>query len=164
FLFIILLIFIAEVSAFVLGFIYRSKVGSDFREPLQHVFQQYDGINSESHAIDYLQKELECCGVNNYTDWNGSLWYNTTGNHSVPMSCCKQEIGKNCTGRLSEPQYLNTEGCGDKMVFAIQSVLSYAMLVVLGFAIVKFFGMMSVCVLTCRRDNGYDRLHSGVFA
>ncbi|XP_060092166.1 tetraspanin-36-like [Heteronotia binoei] len=163
FLFIILLIFIAEVSAFALGFIYRAKVDSDFREPLKNVFQQYDGKNSESHAIDYLQKELQCCGINNYTDWVSTHWYNTTSNHSVPMSCCKPEF-HNCTGRMSEPQYINTEGCADKMVSAIQSVLSYAMLVVLGFAIVKFFGMLSICVLTCRRDNGYDRLHSGVFA
>ncbi|XP_077202894.1 tetraspanin-36-like isoform X2 [Paroedura picta] len=164
FLFIILLIFIAEVSAFVLGFIYRSKVESDFRQPLQHVFQEYDGKNSQSHAIDYLQDELQCCGVGNYTDWIGSRWYNTSGNHSIPASCCKEQFRKNCTGSLGKLQYLNTEGCADKMVFAIQSVLSYAMLVVLGFAIVKFFGMMSICVLTCRRDNGYDRLHSGVFA
>nr|XP_056704870.1 tetraspanin-36-like [Euleptes europaea] len=164
FLFIILLIFIAEVSAFVLGFVYRSRVKSDFREPLQQVFKEYDGNNSQSHMVDYLQNELQCCGVSNYTDWIGSTWYNTTGNNSIPISCCKQAFKKNCTGRVSELQYLNTEGCADQMIFAIESVLSYAMLVVLGFAIVKFFGMMSVCVLTCRRDNGYDRLNSGVFA
>ncbi|XP_054842728.1 tetraspanin-36-like [Eublepharis macularius] len=164
FLFIILLIFIAEVSVFALGFVYRAKVKSDFREPLQQIFKKYDGKNSESHAIDYLQVELQCCGISNYTDWIGSTWYNSTGNHSIPVSCCKEEFSKNCTGQLSELQYLNTAGCANKMVFTIESVLSYAMLVVLGFAIVKFFGMLSVCVLTCKRDNGYDPLQSGVFA
>ncbi|XP_053159917.1 tetraspanin-36-like [Hemicordylus capensis] len=165
FLFIILMIFIAEVAAFVLGFIYRGKVKTDLHEPMQEAFRQYDGKTEGSRLIDYLQKELQCCGIHNYTDWVNSSWYNSTGNHSIPVSCCKQAFKTNCTGQLSEPQFLSTKGCEDKLVTVLQSVLSYAMLVILGFAIVKFFGMLSVCVLTCKRENNdYQPLNSGVFA
>ncbi|XP_026723046.1 tetraspanin-36-like [Athene cunicularia] len=56
-------------------------------------------------------------------------------------------------------------GCAEELESGLQSVISYAMLVILGFAIVKFFGMLSVCVLTCKReDSGYQPLYSGVFA
>ncbi|XP_006033198.1 tetraspanin-36-like [Alligator sinensis] len=164
FLVIILIIFVAEVSAFVLGFIYREKVKTDVQSTMRAVFQKYDGKSAEADVVDYLQEQFQCCGVNNYSDWTTTPWFNSTGNNSVPVSCCKQDI-KNCTGQLSEPQDLNTEGCAPKVELGLQSVLSYVMLVILGFAIIKFFGMMSVCVLTCKReDSGYQPLYSGVFA
>uniref|UniRef100_A0A8C5TZM9 Tetraspanin n=1 Tax=Malurus cyaneus samueli TaxID=2593467 RepID=A0A8C5TZM9_9PASS len=79
FLAIILVIFIAEVSAFVLGFVYREKVS---------------------------KKLLRCCGVKNYSDWTTTQWFNSTGNDTVPQSCCQPET--NCTGRLDQPQKLYT--------------------------------------------------------
>nr|XP_020666714.1 tetraspanin-3-like [Pogona vitticeps] len=166
FLVIILAIFIAEVAAFVLGFIYREKVKTDLHEPMLQAFQAYDGKTDDSHIVDYLQQELQCCGVQNYTDWIGSRWFNSTSkNNSVPLSCCKQDLRQNCTGLLSEPKFLNTQGCEGKVESALQSVLSYAMVVILAFAIVKFFGMFSVCVLACKRnDNGYQPFHSSEFA
>ncbi|XP_032061616.1 tetraspanin-36-like [Aythya fuligula] len=164
FLAIILIIFIAEVSAFVLAFVYREKVKSDVQGTMRTVFEKYDGRNSESAVMDYLQENLHCCGVKNYSDWTATQWFNSTGNNSVPLSCCKQNL-KNCTGSLDQPQELNTQGCLGELEAGLQSVISYAMLVILGFAIVKFFGMLSVCVLTCKReDSGYQPLYSGVFA
>uniref|UniRef100_A0A8C8SKY5 Tetraspanin n=1 Tax=Pelusios castaneus TaxID=367368 RepID=A0A8C8SKY5_9SAUR len=164
FLAIILIIFIAEVAAFVLGFIYREKVKTDVQGTMHIVFQKYDGKSPESGVVDYVQEQLQCCGVTNYTDWANTQWFNTTGNNTVPLSCCRQN-DKNCTGHLNEPQDLYTQGCAEKVEYGLQNVLSYAMLVILGFAIIKFFGMLSVCVLTCKReDNGYQPLYSGIFA
>nr|XP_006136795.1 tetraspanin-36-like isoform X2 [Pelodiscus sinensis] len=147
----------------------ESRVGlglvkTDVQGTMRTVFQKYDGKSSESGVVDYLQEQLQCCGVTNYTDWITTQWFNTTGNNSVPLSCCKQDI-KNCTGDLKEPQVLNAQGCAGKVEDGLQNVLTYAMLVILGFAIIKFFGMLSVCVITCKReDNGYQPLYTGVFA
>ncbi|NWZ26619.1 TSN36 protein, partial [Asarcornis scutulata] len=105
FLAIILIIFIAEVSAFVLAFVYREKVKSDVQGTMRAVFEKYDGKNSESAVMDYLQENLHCCGVKNYSDWTATQWFNSTGNNSVPLSCCKQNL-KNCTGSLDQPQEL----------------------------------------------------------
>ncbi|XP_063036311.1 tetraspanin-36-like [Melospiza melodia melodia] len=164
FLAIILVIFIAEVSAFVFGFVYREKVKTDVQGTMRSVFEKYDGQNPESRVVDYLQEQLHCCGVKNYSDWTTSQWFNSTGNNSVPQSCCQQEA-KNCTGHLDQPQELNTRGCAQELESGLQSVISYAMLVILGFAIIKFFGMLSVCVLTCKKEeSGYQPLNSWVFA
>ncbi|XP_021405920.2 tetraspanin-36 [Lonchura striata] len=159
FLAIILIIFIAEVSAFVLGFVYREKVKSDVQGTMRSVFEKYDGRDPESTVVDYLQRRLHCCGVKNYSDWTTTQWFNSTGNQSVPLSCCQQEA-RNCTGRLDQPQELNTRGCAQEVETGLQSVISYAMLVILGFAIVKFFGMLSICVLTCKKEeSGYQPLY-----
>ncbi|XP_071586793.1 tetraspanin-36-like [Heliangelus exortis] len=164
FLAIILVIFIAEISAFVLGFVYREKVKTDVQSTMHSVFEKYDGKSPESAVMDYLQGQLHCCGVKNYSDWTTTGWFNSTGNNSVPLSCCRQEV-VNCTGRLDQPEELNTRGCAEELELGLQSVTSYAMLVILGFAIVKFFGMLSVCVLTCKREESeYQPLYSGVFA
>ncbi|KFP73216.1 Tetraspanin-3, partial [Apaloderma vittatum] len=105
FLAIILIIFIAEVAAFVLGFVYREKVKTDVQGTMHSVFERYDGKNPESTVVDYLQEQLHCCGVKNYSDWTSTPWFNSTGNNSVPLSCCRQDT-KNCTGRLDQPQEL----------------------------------------------------------
>ncbi|NXE29989.1 TSN36 protein, partial [Ardeotis kori] len=51
------------------------------------------------------EEKLHCCGVKNYSNWITTQWFNSTGNNSVPLSCCRQEM-KNCTGRLDQPQEL----------------------------------------------------------
>uniref|UniRef100_A0A8C1AP70 Tetraspanin n=3 Tax=Cyprinus carpio TaxID=7962 RepID=A0A8C1AP70_CYPCA len=135
FLLIIMVIFAAEVTAFVFGFIYRGRIKGDLEKSMNSVFQKYDGVNSETHAVDYLQSQLECCGVNNITDWTAIPWF-VQHNNSVPHSCCKANATQ-CTGQLTQLDLLNTKGCEAKLEQMLQDVLSYAMLVILGFAIIK---------------------------
>ncbi|XP_018613763.1 tetraspanin 36 [Scleropages formosus] len=157
FLLILLVIFTAEVTAFVFGFIYRGKINGNLDQSMKDVFKKYDGQNAETRAVNYLQIQLQCCGIKNYTDWTTLPWFRGH-NDSVPSSCCRANI-TSCTGQLDQPGLLNTQGCENKLVQLLQDVISYAMLVILGFAIIKFFGMLSVCVITCRkRRNNYHPL------
>uniref|UniRef100_A0A8C1H3H5 Tetraspanin n=1 Tax=Cyprinus carpio carpio TaxID=630221 RepID=A0A8C1H3H5_CYPCA len=159
FLLIIMVIFAAEVTAFVFGFIYRGRIKGDLEKSMNSVFQKYDGVNSETHAVDYLQSQLECCGVNNITDWTAIPWF-VQHNNSVPHSCCKANATQ-CTGQLTQLDLLNTKGCEAKLEQMLQDVLSYAMLVILGFAIIKLFGMLSICVIACRsKKNDYQPLYA----
>ncbi|XP_058026936.1 tetraspanin-36-like [Ahaetulla prasina] len=161
---IILLIFTAEMAAFVLGFVYKGKIIAEFHDSMSKAFAAYDGKSEHSRSVDYLQQQLQCCGIQNYTDWIGTQWFNTIGNHSLPQSCCKQGSAfKNCTGQLSEKHLFNTQGCEKTM--DLRDLLNYAMLIVLGFAIVKFFGMLRICMLACKTESqGYQSLSTGVFA
>ncbi|KAJ8006194.1 hypothetical protein DPEC_G00125700 [Dallia pectoralis] len=160
FLMIILAIFAAEIAALVFGFIYQGRIRGDLERSMSNVFQKYGGENAETRAVDYLQSQLQCCGLQTYMNWTSTPWFSKS-NNSVPISCCK---GNNtqCTGRLDQPDLLNTQGCEIKLEQLLQDVMSYAMLVILGFAIVKFFGMLSVCVITCKspRRPGYQPLYA----
>ncbi|XP_070689837.1 tetraspanin 36 [Pempheris klunzingeri] len=158
---IIMLIFAAEVAALVFSFIYQGKISGDLERSMNDVFAKYDGQDTETKAVDYLQTQLQCCGVKNYTSWSNTSWF-TSHNNTVPLSCCKN-TSTQCTGRLDQLDLLNVEGCEVKLEHLLQDVLGYAMLVILGFAIVKFFGMVSVCVITCRtggRRSGYQPLYA----
>ncbi|NWU89850.1 TSN36 protein, partial [Upupa epops] len=105
FLAITLILFAAEVTAFVLGFVYREKVKTDVQGTMSSVFERYDGNSPESTVVNVLQEQLHCCGVKNYSDWTSTRWFNSTGNQSVPLSCCRLDF-RNCTGRLDQPQEL----------------------------------------------------------
>lgn len=157
---IIMGLFAAEVAALVFSFIYQGKINADLERSMNEVFMKYDGQGAETTAVDYLQTQLQCCGVMNYTSWSNTTWF-SSHNNTVPPSCCKN--GTQCTGRLDQPNLLNTQGCEVQLVRLLQDVLGYAMLVILGFAIIKFFGMLSVCVITCRtgsRRSGYQPLYA----
>ncbi|XP_020773001.1 tetraspanin 36 [Boleophthalmus pectinirostris] len=157
---IIMVIFAAEVAALVCAFIFRGMINKDLDRSMSSVFAKYNGEDADSKAVDYLQSQLQCCGVKNYTSWTNTTWFSK--NNTVPLSCCKQN-STSCSGRLDQLDLLNTEGCEVKLVTLLHESLSYAMLVILGFAIIKFFGMLSVCVITCRsnnRRNGYEALYA----
>ncbi|XP_072112680.1 tetraspanin 36 isoform X1 [Mobula birostris] len=165
FLFILLVIFAAEVSVFVLGFIYRKQVQvhESVQKSMSFTFGKYNGKNIESGTVDTLQMQMHCCGVWNYTYWEHTAWFKK--NNTVPLSCCKTGFS-NCTGSLSDLELLNTAGCESKLEQGLESILSYAVLIVLIFAIIQFFGMISICVLACRqRDTGYEPISSsGTYA
>ncbi|KAM9360105.1 tetraspanin 36 [Symphorus nematophorus] len=159
---IIMLIFAAEVTALIFSFIYQNKISGNLERSMNDVFAKYDGQDPGKSTVDIVQKEWQCCGVRNYTSWANTTWY-TSHNSTVPLSCCKNTTSTQCTGRLDQPELLNTEGCERKVEIFLQGVLGYAMLVILGFAIIKFFGMLSVCVITCKTGNrrsGYQPLYA----
>ncbi|TKS86836.1 ELAV-like protein 1 Hu-antigen R [Collichthys lucidus] len=70
--------------------------------PLSGVFQKYTGSSqdSNSRAVDAAQEE--CCGVHDYKDWLETSWYNRTGRHSVPHSCCNSTFSS-CNGTVDQP-------------------------------------------------------------
>lgn len=157
---IIMVIFAAEVTALVFNFIHKDTMNQDLGRSMNEVFSKY-GEPDETAAVDFLQNELKCCGVNNYTSWTNTTWFRNH-NNTVPVSCCKNS-SSTCTGSLNQLDLLNLEGCEVKLENLLSDVLRYAMLVILGFAIIKFFGMLSVCVITCRTGNrrsGYQPLYA----
>ncbi|XP_077379154.1 tetraspanin 36 [Festucalex cinctus] len=158
---IIMVMFAAEIAVLVLSFIYQGKMNGDIDHSMNNVFAKYDGNDPETNTVDYLQTELQCCGVRNYTSWFNTTWYQSH-NSTVPLSCCKN-VSTQCTGRLDQLDLLNLEGCEAKLEHLLQDLLKYAMLVILGFAVIKFFGMLSVCVIACKsngRRSGYQPLYA----
>uniref|UniRef100_A0A3Q4A972 Tetraspanin n=1 Tax=Mola mola TaxID=94237 RepID=A0A3Q4A972_MOLML len=150
---IIMLIFVAEVAALVFGFIYQGKIKGDLERSMNEVFSKYDGQDTETKAVDYLQNQLQCCGVWNHTSWANTTW-STSHNGTAPLSCCKNTSSAVCTGRLDQPELLKTE-----VNHADRSMLVSEYLPLL----LQLFGMLSVCVITCKngtRRSGYQPLYA----
>ncbi|CAL1541326.1 unnamed protein product [Lymnaea stagnalis] len=100
----VLLVFALEITAGSLGFVMKDKVRGvihselsggiryDYRTEVQIEHQSknsslYDKDSKGwSTSLDALQRDLQCCGVDNHTDWyNIQAW---PDEQKVPESCC----------------------------------------------------------------------------
>lgn len=165
---ILVLVFVTEVAVVVIGYIYRAKVEDDVNSSIKNVFDDYNGPNSnaQSRAIDYVQRQLQCCGIHNYSDWQYTRWYVESKENSVPMSCCKSNFGS-CTGSLTHPEYLYQEGCEALVVKKLREIMMYVIWAALTFAAIQILGMLCACIVLCGRirDPPYEPLFTeGTYA
>ncbi|XP_057577020.1 tetraspanin-3-like isoform X2 [Hippopotamus amphibius kiboko] len=130
----------------------------------QKVYKTYNGTNPDaaSRAIDYVQRQLHCCGIHNYSDWENTDWFKETKNQSVPLSCCK-ETASSCHGRLAHPSDLYAEGCEALVVKKLQEIMMHVIWAALAFAAIQLLGMLCACIVLCRRsrDPAYELLITG---
>ncbi|XP_022368081.1 tetraspanin-3 isoform X1 [Lutra lutra] len=164
FVIILLLVFVTEVVVVVLGYVYRAKVENEVDRSIQKVYKTYNGTNPDaaSRAIDYVQRQLHCCGIHNYSDWENTDWFKETKNQSVPLSCCR-ESASSCNGSLAHPSDLYAEGCEALVVKKLQEIMMHVIWAALAFAAIQLLGMLCACIVLCRRsrDPAYELLITG---
>uniref|UniRef100_A0A3B5Q0G4 Tetraspanin 11 n=1 Tax=Xiphophorus maculatus TaxID=8083 RepID=A0A3B5Q0G4_XIPMA len=104
--FFLLLIFLIELVAGVLAYVYYQRLSDELKEHLnQTMTENYaqQGKETITSAVDRLQQDFKCCGSNNSQDWMLSVYIRSeqSGNRVVPDSCCKT-ITPDC-GRRDHP-------------------------------------------------------------
>ncbi|EAT42972.1 AAEL005545-PA [Aedes aegypti] len=107
----LLVVFLLEVTATLVGVHHRHEVNGFLAQSLNGSLQRYPWNSHIQKSVDFMQIELECCGVNNYQDWedvfavvdldNGDL------EAELPASCCREYLDGECVP-------FNT-GCFQKM-------------------------------------------------
>uniref|UniRef100_A0A493TNI2 Tetraspanin-3-like n=3 Tax=Anas TaxID=8835 RepID=A0A493TNI2_ANAPP len=123
------LVLLPTVSSAILAQLYSIRMATDLKSTMGHLFYQYNGTHSQapgSSAVDVVQKRLQCCGVQNYTDWlktASASWHLLAENVRVPESCCKEKYSL-CRGELHQLEQLFQEGCLRKL----EDRLHFAML------------------------------------
>uniref|UniRef100_A0A8C6V1I4 Tetraspanin n=1 Tax=Neogobius melanostomus TaxID=47308 RepID=A0A8C6V1I4_9GOBI len=92
--------------------------------PLSGVFQNYTGSSQDpnSRAVDILQESMECCGVQNYTDWLDTSWFIHSGGYALPLSCCNTTF-TNCTGTVFLPDQFYQTACHQKIRTVFRFIL-----------------------------------------
>lgn len=115
FVYFLIIVFCVVVTTAALAYTHKSKLDVDLA-PLKDVFQNYSGNSQDpdTKAVNTLQHELQCCGVNNYTDWLDTPWFNHSSKNEVPLSCCNTTFHY-CNGTLDLPLLINNEGCQVKL-------------------------------------------------
>ncbi|NXL87211.1 TSN3 protein, partial [Alectura lathami] len=116
----LLVLLCLQVSLAVLTHFYSIWMAAELKSTMGQVFYQYNGtysVASGSRPVDVLQEKLECCGIQNYTDWlnaSGASWNFKPEKAQVPRSCCKEEYS-GCRGDLHQLEQLFQEGCLRKL-------------------------------------------------
>lgn len=158
----ILIVFVGEVIASVLGYCYRSEVEDTVSTGLMDAVNKYNETVM-AEQVDYIQRELKCCGVRNATDWLTSLYWGQLHNNTVPSSCCNTTVNHNIT--ICDPTITSgdiyTMGCLYALKDKFMSNLIYIAVCTVSFAVVQILGLITVCILICRtREVKYDRLEN----
>ncbi|ELU15050.1 hypothetical protein CAPTEDRAFT_151708 [Capitella teleta] len=138
------LIFILEIAAGVTAYVLRDKVDDFVKTSLETAIPKYDKENHPGvvDAWDRAQKEFECCGVYNYTDWSGQ---GTVKDGQVPQSCCLLD-DLDC---VTKPTAANvyTSGCMQKFSIWIGDNIFIIGGVGIGLAFVQVLGVIISCCL-----------------
>ncbi|XP_063066767.1 tetraspanin-1-like [Engraulis encrasicolus] len=117
---VILLIFIAELAGAVVLLVFQpvvEKLLEDIGEKVGvSIEQHYGGPDDEAFTTFWntTMDTLECCGYNNYTDFDGSP--HVTMTHFYPIECCKE--GTDCD--FAQAKADNVSGCFPKLVTLIE--------------------------------------------
>jgi len=94
--------------------------------------------------FDWLQQNLQCCGVENFEDWKNSK--RTHLNHTVPMSCCKET--RECD--TNEDRQIFLDGCYPKLLKLLSDNFGS---IGLGMLFIAFFQIMGVFLACCLAKN-----------
>ncbi|XP_028401346.1 CD63 antigen-like [Dendronephthya gigantea] len=140
-------IIVCEISVAIAGYAYRTKIKSALSRGLNHTMKAYKGNSIVRAAWNKMQREFDCCGDANYTDWfKIELQPSPDNFSSVPESCCKHEA-KNCGGHenvrnaTEAKNYIYTEGCYDHITDYFRKRFSVLASGALSIAIIQFFSI-----------------------
>ncbi|XP_031430132.1 tetraspanin-33 [Clupea harengus] len=93
---ILLAIFLLQIAAGVLGFLYSDMVLQRTELLMRKAIVRYREDLDLENLIDFIQKKFQCCGVHDYTDWGHNLYFQCEESNpsleacGVPFSCCKR--------------------------------------------------------------------------
>ncbi|XP_028823250.1 CD151 antigen-like isoform X2 [Denticeps clupeoides] len=147
----LLLIFLLEITAGVLAYIYHQELSDELRADLKETMvQQYQqpGQDHVTRAVDRLQQDMKCCGSSNSSDWDDGAWIHAlAGGRRVPDSCCKTP-SERC-GRRDHPSniYKVEGGCIRKLEEFVLHHLLVLGCVAIGIAFLQLMGMVFTCCL-----------------
>uniref|UniRef100_A0AAY5K0T9 Tetraspanin n=1 Tax=Esox lucius TaxID=8010 RepID=A0AAY5K0T9_ESOLU len=153
------LIFILQLAAGILGFIFSDKAQNKVKTVINKAIVHYRDDIDLQNLIDFGQKEFSCCGGIAYTEWTKNQYFNCTPDNpsqercSVPFSCCllskvESVVNTMCGHRMQEQsfsdagKFIHTEGCIDKLVNWIHGNLFLLGGIALGLAIPQLVGIL----------------------
>ncbi|XP_072034871.1 tetraspanin-9-like isoform X2 [Amphiura filiformis] len=142
FFFLLLLIFVLEIVAGILGFVYESQVSDYVESDLITGLQKYDTEKGLQSAWDRLQSDLQCCGVDGAADWAMNSSFPAT---QFPDSCCR-EYAIDC-GKTVGYTGAWKDGCAEILLTYLEDNIYYVGAVCIAIGIFELFGMIFACVL-----------------
>uniref|UniRef100_UPI00358F6171 tetraspanin-7 n=1 Tax=Myxine glutinosa TaxID=7769 RepID=UPI00358F6171 len=143
------LVFLVEIVAGISGFVFRHEIKGQFRENLSKAIHSYKGSSQSNTdtAVDDLQKNLHCCGLTNYTDWQETVYGQTYG---VPASCCHKPEACPASGLHNSTvvgSLVFQKGCFSLVTGFMESNLAVIAGCAFGIAFSQVFGMILACCL-----------------
>ncbi|KAK4807265.1 hypothetical protein QYF61_006326 [Mycteria americana] len=128
------------------------QVRSVLEDGLWDAMHKYGEDEPATAAVDELQRDFACCGVNNYTDWATIERFRF--NNTVPRSCCRVNT-TSCNVRPS-PATVYEKGCLQSIEAWMKKNILIVAAVALGIAFFEILGIIFACCLMKGIRSGYE--------
>ncbi|MGH0122298.1 UNVERIFIED_CONTAM: hypothetical protein FKN15_033315 [Acipenser sinensis] len=120
----ILIIFLAELAAAILAFIFREHLTREyFTKELKEHYQGYNNTDVFTATWNAFMNTFDCCGVSSPEDFEGSRFRLLYPDDLVPEACCKRDIHTRGGAFISKEECLmgnmlfrNNKGCYSAVV------------------------------------------------
>ncbi|XP_068226800.1 CD151 antigen-like isoform X2 [Palaemon carinicauda] len=169
---IVVLVIAGEVAVGVMGVLYQLQAVESISASLtERVKAQYaiPGHETFTLAVDYVQYQLQCCGVNDPSDWDDSKWkLDKLGGEDrvVPLTCCTlhatepahathvnpkpvNETLCQSTRRISYEVARHQQGCVDRVAGWVRAQSGLITGVGVGVGVIEIAGLVAAASL-CR--------------
>ncbi|XP_056135130.1 tetraspanin-18-like [Lampris incognitus] len=106
FLTLILFIFLAELAAAILAFLFREHLTREyFTQELKRHYQGHNDTDIFTFTWNAIMTIFDCCGVSGPEDFEQSLFRLLSPHKTVPEACCRRR------GYHGDMEYINMEEC-----------------------------------------------------
>ncbi|XP_034046627.1 tetraspanin-10 [Thalassophryne amazonica] len=89
---VVLVLIIAQVLAAILTYSLQDQIGGFLRSGMLAAMARYQDDLDLRFITDEIQSNLQCCGADNYRDWEVNIYYNCSAPGvfacGVPVTCC----------------------------------------------------------------------------
>ncbi|KAJ8358540.1 hypothetical protein SKAU_G00150650 [Synaphobranchus kaupii] len=147
------IIVIVEIGAAIAGYIYRGQINQIVEDSFKDMVNKYNTSSEDVRkAVDNMQKELRCCGVNASADWINFGPDKT----SVPDSCCITEA-KGCgSGTMHDADKVYQTGCLSAVEALLKKNVQLVIVAAIVIAILQVTGIVFACLLMKSIRSGYE--------
>ncbi|KAG9470191.1 hypothetical protein GDO78_018665 [Eleutherodactylus coqui] len=144
----ILVIFLAELSAAILAFLFRENLTRDFFT--KDLKRHYRGNNSTdvfTTTWNSVMITFECCGVNGPEDFSGALHFKTYTMYSIPEACCGKNVLQHDGEFIGRAECMmgkevNRQGCYSTILNSLEPYVYIAGALAIGVLAVELFAMI----------------------
>ncbi|XP_070781022.1 tetraspanin-1-like [Enoplosus armatus] len=147
---IVLIIFLVEVAGAVVLLVVQG-LADELLQSLENevkisIEKEYGQSESLTSLWNGTMEQFKCCGFNNYTDFDGSPFYNDHGGNVYPHTCCNATI---TVGVCNTDEAHNSmiDGCFNKLLQLIEDNAVIIAAVALGIAALEIAAMVVSMVL-----------------
>ncbi|KAI1902576.1 hypothetical protein AGOR_G00017300 [Albula goreensis] len=142
------LMFLAELVAGISGFLFRHEIKAILAHTYKDAINTYNVTSPRSKVVDTIQRNLKCCGRENYTDWSTTEYFKDNG---IPTSCCKESA--NCTVEILKDldqaaKEVYNVGCFALVTSVMESNLGIIAGISFGIAFFQLVGVFLACCLS----------------
>ncbi|NXP26504.1 TSN1 protein, partial [Scytalopus superciliaris] len=144
---VVLIIFIAEVAVAVVALVYTGLAETLLSALVTPVLKdKYGKDKTLTHIWNTTMTKVHCCGLNNYTDFNDSFWYNEHNTYPEPCFGASPPLARpHLCGCL-------VQGCFDQILEEIRTNAGVAGGVAAGIGALEIAAMAVSMYLYCRLD------------